>query len=427
MLKSEQSKQNTLLILNFRIMKQFFFLLFIFSIGATGLLNSQTLTGEQQETRNRLRQASLIVAELMKNPNAKTVILAGIKIGYYPDESVKFNDLLNPATSPVFSNNPYLGGVSMTSFANAFQAALQSKQYLNSSDYTAGYDLGAFLIGQDVQVYFPYSEDFTGTINPVVTFHPIDNEDVNDGFVLNANGLTYQTVQVTDAIAKTRPVFIINFYEGGPVGEGGNSGSGGIPVEPRGTGGMEDCNIPPLRMSVQIKELKFMSQWDGIFAGGPDFVFARGELAYNSTGTQVVTTAPQVRINMKRSWRGGWRGVNTLWDQRWEFQQTQFEELEQFFALYEDDSNSSTTVSLGGSVKADVKIPQVGGVEQNISANVSHTITTADQIVYNQQLDRCYLITTNSSNLGLGTWQNLCVRGVGGSSAVYWTLQLIPW
>ena len=130
---------------------------------------------------------------------------------------------------------------------------------------------------------------------------------------------------------------------------------------------------------------------------------------------------------MKRSWKGDWKGVNTLWDQRWEFNQGNFEELEQFFALYEDDNNSSTTITLGGSLKANIKLPLVGGVETAVTGSVAHTISSADAVIYNQQLDRCYLITTNPTNLGLGLRSNLCVRGVGGSDAVYWTLQLIPW
>ena len=408
-------------------MKQYFFLLLTFVMGLSSTLSAQQLTSEQTETRNRLRQASLIVSELMKNPNAKAVILAGVKVGYYPDESVKFQDLLNPATSPVFMSNPFLGEVAPNAFANAFRAALQSGQYLNSSTYPPGYNLESFLIGQNVQVYFPYSDNFTGTINPVVSFDPIDNEDVNNGFVLNSDGLTYSTILVTDAVALVRPVFIINFYEGGPIGGVGYPEGGGVTVERSGAGGLEDCNIPPLRMSVQIKELKFMSQWDGIFKGGPEFQFVRGAFGYNAAGNQVVTAAPQVRIAMKRSWKGGWRGINTVWDQRWEFNETNFEELEQFFAVYEDDDNSSTTLSLGGTVKANIKVPEIGGVEGSYTANISHTISSADVVIYNQQLDRCYLITTNPTNLGLGMWQNLCVRGVGGADAVYWTLQLIPW
>jgi hypothetical protein len=44
------------------------------------------------------------VAELMKDEAAKKVVLAGVRSGYYADESILFRDLLNPAASPAYKS-----------------------------------------------------------------------------------------------------------------------------------------------------------------------------------------------------------------------------------------------------------------------------------------------------------------------------------
>jgi hypothetical protein len=216
----------------------------------------------------------------------------------------------------------------------------------------------------------------------------------------------------------------VNTFEGDPDAPTFSGTTGGAgKIEQRS--GQDDCKLPPTRMAVYIQEVRYMSHWDGLFGGGPEFYFCRGELVYNSNGTQVVGAPNHVRVALRRRDKGNWVTVSALWDSRWEFLDGVREELEQQCGLYEDDNGGSTTIGLNGSVKGNVKLPEIGGVETTIGASVSHTFTNNYEVIYNQQFDRCWFISTNTSNQGLGVRNGRAVRGVGGADAVYWSSFLI--
>jgi hypothetical protein len=307
---------------------------------------------------------------------------------------------------------------------------LRSGAYPNSERIVKNADLLNYLTRINAQVYFPYSENFltTGQLvgTPCVTFHPIDNEDVNNGLLLGRDGKTYTSVVVNEDYVMLNPTFIVNYFEGDPSTPTVTSGAGST-ATPRSGSGTVDCSQPPLRFEVKIDHFRFDSQWDGLFAGGPEFYVCRGDIMYNSAGTQVTSASTMNRLAFKRRHKGEWRNVQTLWDPRWEFIDGNYEELEQHCIVYEDDENSSTTVSLTGGYKVNAKLPLNIGVETSLSGTTSHTYHADDDMVFNQQWDRCWFINTNNSNQGLGTHNGLAARGVGGSNQVRLTTRITPW
>ena len=77
---------------------------------------------------------------------------------------------------------------------------------------TRSQDADAFLqalSGSDVQIYWPFSEEFEGDETPVITFDPGDGETRNTGWIRQADG-TVEEVIVDEEMARERPVWVIN-------------------------------------------------------------------------------------------------------------------------------------------------------------------------------------------------------------------------
>ena len=62
----------------------------------------------------------------------------------------------------------------------------------------------------DVQIYWPYSEDFDAIDEtPVITFNPGGNETTNTGYLRHGDG-TVEEVVVDEEMARQRPVWVVN-------------------------------------------------------------------------------------------------------------------------------------------------------------------------------------------------------------------------
>ena len=65
------------------------------------------------------------------------------------------------------------------------------------------------LESSDIQIYWPYSEEWDGKTFPVITFDPNDGSETNVGWKMNAEGLLVE-VLVDEELARERPVWVIN-------------------------------------------------------------------------------------------------------------------------------------------------------------------------------------------------------------------------
>lgn len=405
-------------------MKNTILLLAILLLGQSSRLVAQSETNTKID---KARQASLVLAALLKNEQAKRVIIAGIRTGYYPDEAVLFRDLMNPGASPVFQKNPYLGGVPATAFAAAFRDALSRGQYPQSEQYASGQTLEAFLIDNNAQIYFPYSDNFdlNTVLNATVTFYPGDEPEANGGWRLERNQ-QYSDVVVNEPFVMANPTLIVNYFNGNPDLPSVTTGPLGAPAEVHPSAGGA-CEQPPHRMAVKVEDIYFASQWDNLFNGGPEFYFCRGELTYSGDGNQIGAVPNSCRISLKRKYKGEWHTAQADWDTRWEFINDEFEENNQQFAVYEDDHASNTSFSLTGTVSGEVKIPKGSGTQVSVSPSVTHNITADDEVIINTQWDRCWFISTNATDQGMGMRNGKAIRGVAGSDAVKFTMKITPY
>lgn len=65
------------------------------------------------------------------------------------------------------------------------------------------------LSASDIQIYWPFSEEWNGDTKPVITFDPGGDAMQNEGYVVEADG-TVTKVLVTEEMAQKQPVWVIN-------------------------------------------------------------------------------------------------------------------------------------------------------------------------------------------------------------------------
>lgn len=138
------------------------------------------------------------------------------------------------------------------------------------------------LIGSDVQIYWPFSEDWDGKQSPIITYDPEDGANTNIGYrlVIEDDGTRHvEEVVVDEEIAKEVPVWVVNRNtdagytslemlrrEDPSWGEGG----GAIIVNPVHAGVRETKADQPLR-SLILKDFTMNRNYDSWFTGASEF------------------------------------------------------------------------------------------------------------------------------------------------------------
>ena len=135
----------------------------------------------------------------------------------------------------------------------------------------------AALSSSDIQIYWPFSENWNGSQMPVITFDPEDGADVNMGFrlVINDDGSrSVEEIIVDEELAKGEPVWVVNRNsdaehttlellrrEDPNWGEGG----GTIIVKPQTRTGTTGAK------SLVLKDFTMQRHYDTWFAGASEF------------------------------------------------------------------------------------------------------------------------------------------------------------
>ncbi len=122
----------------------------------------------------------------------------------------------------------------------------------------------------DVQIYWPYSEDWDGETPPVITYDRGDDAQQNEGWALRRDG-SVQKVLVTEALARQTPVWVVNRNTDADYKslemrrrEDPSWGSGG------GTVLVKAAQKQELRTLV-LRSMKVKRQFDSWLAGGSEF------------------------------------------------------------------------------------------------------------------------------------------------------------
>jgi len=142
----------------------------------------------------------------------------------------------------------------------------------------------------DIQIYWPYSQDWDWKTQPVITFDPEDGSDANVGYevIVNADGSrSVREVVVTEDMARERPVWVVNrnddsaytsvelLRKNDPAWEGGGS----IIVNPTKASSTSG-------MVLYLKDFTMREQGDCWFAGASEYFVKIGAVEDFRTSTE---------------------------------------------------------------------------------------------------------------------------------------------
>ena len=150
------------------------------------------------------------------------------------------------------------------------------------------------LTESDIQIYWPYSDEWDGTSLPVVTFDPEDGANVNKGYRLmieDDGSRRVEEVVVDEEMAKGTPVWVVNRNDDADYtslemlrrddpqwGEGG----GAIIVNPTRSGSPATAGLKTL----VLRDFTMNRNYDSWFAGASEFFVKIGYLGNFTASTE---------------------------------------------------------------------------------------------------------------------------------------------
>ena len=217
---------------------------------------------------------------------------------------------------------------------------------LNESVATRSAGFDDDLSTSELQIYWPYSEDWDGISMPVVTFCPEMTVESNVGYQreeLPGGQWIVKEVMVDEDYAREHPVWVVNR----------NEDSGAITPQvlektrPEAPSTRSYSDFKTLR----IKEFKAHVQYDSWLTGGSEFFIKCGSIkaftaAVASDLSHYTPEITDLMIKVKRKQVGTAIRLNTILVSEWSPQLT-----ECVFLIHEDDGGKSTTWKASGEVK----------------------------------------------------------------------------
>ena len=220
----------------------------------------------------------------------------------------------------------------------------------------------------DIQIYWPYSENYDMTRMPIITFDPEDGADINIGYKLSEDGDGFRYVEeviVDEAMAEEYPVWVINRNsdaeytslemlrrESPDWGEGG----GNIIVNPKSADQMKFTKASGSAFTTLIlKDFTMRRHYDTWFAGASEFFVKVGAVEdfTASTEAELRLYNPSVTdfmIVVKRNQKGLPLPFNAVLVSEWSDQMTHCA-----FMITEDDGGTRTSWDCTALVRVESK------------------------------------------------------------------------
>lgn len=317
-----------------------------------------------------------------------TAVTSSLGNGY--DEEYTMADLL---TSPGAGVGERPAGTKAG--AGRWQRPLRTllEEYLERSYATraAGTPAGvseylSALTQSDLQIYWPYSEDWDGRSLPVVTFDPGGNMTANIGYEMHDDGSVKEIV-VNEETAMKRPVWVINRNDDSGYKtiemlrrEDPGWGSGGTIVVHKDTKSSDNTK------TLILKEFEMSRNYDSWFAGASEFFVKAGSVEdFNaSTEAEMRLYSPTITdfmVVVKRSQVGQKIPFQAVLVSEWT------ENLQSLaFLVTEDDGG--TVTSWKCTAKVTIKSKTYG-------FDMELPYKSKDDIVWRGQLTRKYIEKNN--------------------------------
>lgn len=377
-----------------------------------------------------LREVSIILKEVYKDPKAYREVNATIYSGYYEDERVLLKDLLFPETSVLYKTKDFKKfqsgvGIFKQRFVEeldkgnypALKHAIPSQNYAARENTVVPTDTAAeiFSNSSGVSIYFPYSENFgsnftaayfdninTDPFGNMATVIPADREaDSAPGDepyrykTYDSNGeivwqIRYKPVTVNDAYAEIK----ISHIAG--VGAQQRTNPSDPPIA---------TNIN--RVFVGWTRINNGKHYDKLISfnkengGGADIKVCRvsGYLQFqNQQVTSFTGDVFDVRFKRRQENRGIWKRIYGVWDPNWEPSNN-----EQIMAIYEEDNEGTQTFN--GSLTTTLTIPATTGAPSGTTTGTigySVQVKSQDELVLQSKWSRTAYFGAAKSDQGWG-------------------------
>lgn len=267
----------------------------------------------------------------------------------------------------------------------------------------------------DYQIYWPYSEDWDGETQPVITFVPKDENQLwNYGYKQTDNGI--ETIIVDEEYMESNPVWIINkadfSYDELPNFNNNEFVKNGISYCPRKatttessnqTGSTRAAGLPVY--TVYLGKLMSDHQYDKVWSGGSEFAIRMGAIEHMEITSEEQVKSENARINYVRVCRSR----KDIKKKRWAeltgcvlSSDWQPNENNAAFSIYEEDQGGSKNYEASLSVKI---------LGKDIGFSIKMPYGSHDDKICNQIYTRNFMFSTNNSP---GT--------IHSSGGVYWTM-----
>ena len=249
------------------------------------------------------------------------------------------------------------------------------------------------LEASNIQIYWPYSDNWDSESYPTITFAPNSDSDENIGYKLDEiNGeKVVQTVTVDENYAKTHPVWVINKNEDShhPTlemlrEEDPNFSEGGeIIIKSPST---KSPDVSEGLKTLVLRDFIMKRNFDNWFRGASEFFIKTGSVEnfYASTEAELKLYSPSITdfmVVVKRGQKNVPVPFNAVLVSDWSPQ------LEQSaFMIIEDDGGTKTTWKAEAIVKVESK---------SYGITLTIPINTSDDIVWRGQLSSRYIFANN--------------------------------
>ena len=262
---------------------------------------------------------------------------------------------------------------------------------------TRAMDADAFvqaLADSDVQIYWPYSEEFSGDETPVITFDPGGAETKNTGWIRHADG-TVEEVIVDEEMARERPVWVINRNrdaeyetlemrrrEDPEWGQGGNIF---VRSQTRGTAPATRSGDRDFKTLV-LRSFKANRQFDTWFCGGSEVWVKCGAIEdfYATTEAELRLYSPSITdflIVVRRKQLGEVLDFNAVLVSEWTGMLDNCA-----FMMVEDDGGTMTTWKCSAMVKYN---------SRSYGFEIEIPLRARDDIIWRGALTRTYIERNN--------------------------------
>ncbi len=358
-------------------------------------------TSEQKLLVTNLGKVTEVLKELYKNKANLKVVNAAIFSKTYIDESVLIKDLIYPEKSLLtsslkFKNYTQKWNVSLSEFPKNFWIEANKTsdatftQFLNdlnidkSSLQTPSTTTLVGANGNDVSIYFPYSEEYllpddggSGGYYEPITSIVTATADADEGwgsqpFFIAGIFQNYAQVLVNDDYCFNNPTQII--------------GVNGIEIDPDPNGPPPPPPLLPGVSRLYIGEGICKKQYDRLISftgngGGSEIKYCHLSAYLVPINGQVTTFQDIVSIGFSRKDinKKRWIRAFTIWDDDWVPNK-----VEQILAIYEEDNTNSKTVT--GSVSATETLAPGTTITGTVGYSV--TVTSQDDIIRNLKVSR---------------------------------------